>query len=211
MRIQTDNGLFDIVFMATGAVLAVLLLRGLFLFATRKPFKVTAGLFWGVTVTYGAGLIISNLMTPWQDLTPGTAKCSDEWCVTVDSVSTTPIPGYAPKGHLVVASVRVFSEARGRTQRGSSPAIYLIDAKGVRHAPSPQAQAALADAFGPQPPLNTQIAPGEAVVTLQAFDTAGTSPTARILIEEEPGITRLILFNEAGYFSGKSVFVVPMH
>jgi hypothetical protein len=209
MHIQTDNGLGDLMFIGTSLAFFVLIIRIIYLIivgrSRRRPTYVISGLL-GVYIIL---LLATNLMTPWTNIAPGTGKCSDEWCATVSGASELPSLGhFRPKGRLIVVDVKIFSQSRGRTQKGSNPEIYLVDASGKWHPPSPEAQQALTHIDGPQPSLATAIAPGSSFNTRQAFEIpTGPSPI-RVLIAENPGITKLIPFNEAGFLSGKAVFLV---
>jgi len=209
MRVQTDNGLGDLIFVVTAAILLILLIRLGWLILRRRKSGVTLSLFAATVFVYAGALVITGLMAPETDVAPGTAKCSDEWCVTVTGATQQAAIGdFKPAGRLIIVDVQVSSESRGRAQRGSNPAIWLIDDSGAFHAPSAAAQAALEKAAGPQPPLDELVPPGGVFTTRQAFDVARSRGPVRVLIEERPGITHFILFNEEAPFSGKTVFKV---
>ena len=211
MRIQTDNGLGDLIFIACVLVLALLLLRGLYLLIRRRSATGTFAWIVVLVAVYAGALVVSGVMTKPVLVPAGTAKCSDEWCVTVDGATTYPsLPGLQPTQHVVVVRVRAFSEAARRAQRGSDPQIALVGADGTTAGPDAAAQAAVEKRFGAQPPLDTPIAPHESFVTLQAVVVAHTPSHVVVKLGERPWITRIILFNDNSLFAGGTLFSVDV-
>lgn len=211
MRIQTDNGFGDLIFLGVAVVLIALSLRVLYLVLRRKRIAKTLAVGLAVAGAYGATLIVSGVLTPQSLAPPGTAKCSDEWCVTVESAKVfPPIAGYVPQGRLVVISIRVFSESRGRTQHGSNPVIYVLTEDGRQYRPSAMAQAAVDRSLGAQPPMTKDVVAGESFVTQIAFELPAAADRLRVNVAEQPWITKLILFNDNAIFSGGTLFEVPV-
>ena len=207
IRVQTDSGVGDLIFLAVALVLVVLSVRAIYLAIRRRPFARTLAVGGTVLCGYAAVLVVSGLLTPQTLLPPGAAKCSDEWCVSVNGAkSHSPIAGYTTQGRLVAIAVRVFSEARGRSQRGSNPAIYVLDEDGRRYLPSPVAQAALDQSLGPQPPLTKRVGAGESFLTEIAFDLPVSIRRLRVNVAEQPWITRIVLFNDNSLFAGGTFF-----
>lgn len=209
MRVQTDNGLADMLFIGGVFFAALLVVRLVYGLVRRKPIRFTLISLGAVLGLYALALVLAGRMTSENVVPVGTLKCSDEWCVTVEGAVAAKSVGKAVStGQFVVVTVRMSSEARGQTQKGSSPQIELITEGNRRYAPSVAAQRALETIAGKQPPLSSQVQPGGQVTTLQAFDIPGNARDLRVFVGERPWITRVILFNENSFFAGQTVFRV---
>jgi hypothetical protein len=111
---------------------------------------------------------------------------------------------------VVAIQVRVSSESRGRTQHGSSPAIFVLTEDGRRHFPSAAAQTTLERSLGPQPPLIRNVDPGESFKVLVAFDLPASTHRLRVDIAERPWITKLMLFDDNSLLAGRTRFEVML-
>ncbi len=211
MRIQTNNGLGDLIFLTMSLVVIGLCVRALWLAFHRRRAIKTVALILALVGGYGKALVVTGLMTPTRLVPAGTVKCSDEWCASVEGATEfTPTSAYSPKGRLVAVRVRISSEARARTQSGSNPVIYIATKDGQRYYPSAGAQAAVTQAFGVQPELTRPVAAGDSFVTLIAFDLPSSAHRFRVNIGERPWITKVILFNDNSLLAGGTLFDVEL-
>ncbi len=207
MRIQTNNGLGDLIFLTMALIVIGLCVRALWLAFHRKTVALILALVGG----YGKALVATGLMTPTRLVPAGTVKCSDEWCASVEGATEfTPTSAYSPKGRLVAVRVRISSEARARTQSGSNPVIYIETKDGQRYYPSAGAQAVLTQAVGAQPELTRPVAAGDSFVTLIAFDLPPSAQRFRVNVGERPWITKVILFNDNSLLAGGTMFDVEL-
>ena len=87
---------------------------------------------------------------------PGDPWCFDDWCLTVESVRSTP----GPTENSYQVGLRVFSRARRVSQRAKGAWIYLIDEHGHRYSPQPDPSAV---------PLDVMLQPGESITTSRLF------------------------------------------
>jgi hypothetical protein len=162
-----------------------------------------------IAIVYFATVLISGILTSESVVPPGSVKCFDDWCVTVtDSVEYGGFGESSPSGRFVVVDVKVFGDAKRVVQKGSNPHIYLLDEKGRRYGVIEKTQAAFERMAGSQPPLTTPVAPGESFTARKAFDVPKDCGNLRVLVTEQPWITKIVLFNENSFFSGKTVFSI---
>ena len=118
------------------------------------------------TAAYLAIVAVVGLVSPQRIVAIGADKCSDDWCIAVDSVT------HGPDGAQIryIVSIRVSSRARRIVQREHGVVVYLRDAAGQRFDPLPDPKAV---------PFDTLLHPGESiraprqfVVPVQATDLA---------------------------------------
>jgi len=150
--------LFDLLFLCGAlATLVSLAAAGALALAGRRPasYRVLRGLGLMAVGYLGLGLAVSFLR-PQRVLSVGEPWCFDDWCLTVEGVSTTPVPA----GLTYTTDLRLSSRARGISQRARGAWIYLIDGRGRRYPPQADASAV---------PLDTLLGPGQSVTTSRSF------------------------------------------
>jgi hypothetical protein len=121
----------------------------------RRALKLLAYYSTGGILYVLLGLTVA-LLKPQHVLRAGDPWCFDDWCLTVEDV--TRAPNQADTRYQV--GLRVFSEARRVSQRAKGAWIYLIDERGRRFSPEPDASAV---------PLDIPLEPHESVVTSRTF------------------------------------------
>jgi hypothetical protein len=107
-------------------------------------------------VAYLAIVAIVGFLSPQRVLRVGDPWCFDDWCLTVQNVAQAPVP---PQVAYTV-SLRLYSQARGISQRAKGAWIYVVDEQGHRYAPEPYPSAT---------PLDVLLQPGESVTTTRTF------------------------------------------
>ena len=139
-----------------------------------------------------------------QAVALGTPVCFDDWCATVTRLDTPAVLATTrPQGHFLVVQLALANHARGIAQKPSAPRVHLLDGQGHRWAYSARAQQALQQVRGFQLPLDQRLALHQTVATQLAFDVPRQARNLRVLIEEGPFITQLLLPQD------QAVFPVP--
>src|SRR5579883_564363 len=107
-------------------VLGVLLGAGWFVYGVARGIPYwRAGLPLACALAvYGVLLLAGSATSSERHVPLGSSLCFDDWCVSVTGVQAASAAG---SERTVTADVRVFSEAKRVTQRGSGPRIFLID------------------------------------------------------------------------------------
>jgi hypothetical protein len=151
--------IFDLIFLASAlataitlAVAAILALRGRGARAFRvlRTYAICA-------VCYSGIALAADFSKSQRVIAVGTPWCFDDWCLQVDSAD------HAARGSKASYDIklRIFSTARGITQRANGAWIYLIDERGIRYEPN-------SDPSGV--PLTVKLGPGESVSTSRLFE-----------------------------------------
>ena len=141
-------------FLSLGAFLAAAIaaLRG------RRARSLTILRRWAIcAAVYLIVLIAVSVVSPRRILNIGESWCFDDWCLAVEKVERTPSNGKVS----VKTTLRIFSEARGVTQRAKGAWIYVVDEKGNRYAPVADPAAV---------PLDVLLRPGESVSASRVFE-----------------------------------------
>jgi hypothetical protein len=125
-------------------------------------------------IYFGIVCIVS-VATPRKILNVGDPLCSDDWCISVESVKR------VPENSAVVFDVtlRLFSRARRVAQRENHVAVYLTDDQGHRFDPIPQKSAM---------PFDILLQPGESVTTNRFFRLPADARGVGAVITRENGI-----------------------
>lgn len=150
--------IFDLLFLALVVTSLVTLIAALVIAIRGRSARAIAILrrFAMCAAVYIAIVAIVGLVKPQRVLNVGDPWCFDDWCLSVEHVSSTPEP---PQVEYEV-SLRIFSRARRVSQRALGAWIYLVDAQGNRYAPLPDPNAV---------PLDIRLAAGESVDTFRRF------------------------------------------
>src|SRR5579862_9783978 len=125
--------IFDLLFLTLVAVSLVTLLTAL-VNAIRGRRSQALGILRRVAIgaaAYISIVAIVGLLKPQRVLNIGDPWCFDDWCLSVENVTSTPSP---PQVTCDV-SLRIFSRARRVSQRALGAWIYLVDARGNRYTP----------------------------------------------------------------------------
>jgi hypothetical protein len=154
--------IFDLLFLACVFATAITLTLAV-IFALRgrgaKALRIVRAYGIGA-VAYLAIALGVDFFKPQRVLAVGAPWCLDDWCLQVESASR------ATDGPKVTYDIklRIFSTARGITQRANGAWLYLIDERGHRYAAN----------FDPSAvPLTVQLGPGQSVTTSQKFEVPG--------------------------------------
>ena len=192
--------IFDLLFLAllltsviTLITAAVAALRGRRQNARKILLRLAAS-----AAVYVAIVGIVGLLSPQRVLAVGDPWCFDDWCLSVEKAVSRPEP---PRVTWTV-SLRLFSRARRVSQRALYAWIYLVDDRGNRYAPEPDASAV---------PLDVRLGPGESVETSRVFQVpAGTGPLGLITGHGGAGfITTFIIADSSSLFHKRTMVRLP--
>jgi hypothetical protein len=150
-----------------------------------------------VGAAYATLLFLGSAVSKERRVPLGTRLCFDDWCATVTHVRNA--PPAAGNVRTVTAAVRVSSDAKRVTQRGSDPHVYFIDDRGTwytGHIP----QGAL--------PFDHAIGPGESYETRVEAEVPSVSTIVAIRVWEGGWIDRLAPFDEESPFHRKTFYAV---
>ncbi len=181
---------FDLIFLAFALVTAVMLASAAIL-ALRgrgaRAFRVLRT--YGICAVCYSGIALAvDFLKPQRVIAVGTPWCFDDWCLQVDSA------GQAAHGSTASYDIklRIFSTARGVTQRANGAWIYLIDKRGVRYS---------ANSDPSSVPLAVKLRPGESVSTSRLFEVPADVGTLGLITGHGGpycGAMSLLIIGEGG-------------
>lgn len=134
-------------------------------------------------LTYFAIALAVDFVKPQRVIAVGEPWCFDDWCLQVENID------HAPTGSKVsyVAQLRIYSTARGISQRALGAWIYLIDERGRRY-PANRDPAAT--------PLTVELGPGQSVTTERVFEVPADARVAGLIT------------GHGGAYCGWSLFII---
>lgn len=163
--------IFDLVFIAVFFATVVTLAMAAFAAVRGRRARALATLrgFGVFAVVYLGIVILVSLTTPRRVLNVGDDQCSDDWCIAVADVKRTPanaVVSYA-------VTLRVSSRARRVAQSEGGVSVYLIDDRGRRYDPVPDAAAVA---------LSVMLQPRESVSTTRVFELPTDAHDAGLVV-----------------------------
>jgi len=165
--------LFDLLFLALMAVVAVTAGRVLYLLIRRRfrpAGKASIRLLLFVAV-YMFVLLGFSIAEPQKEVPIGTPQCFDDWCIAVQQVTRQDAIGASrANGTFWIATVSVSSRAKGRPQRETDVRVYLTDDGGRQFDVSPAGQRALEQQGLAGMPPTSFVPAGGSIESRLAFD-----------------------------------------
>jgi hypothetical protein len=152
---------FDLLFLLS-ALATVVMVVAAAICLLRGRHRRALGIFKILAVcvaSYCALAVATDLLRPQRSIAAGEPWCFDDWCLQVESFT------HASAGPTVryTTQLRIFSTARGISQRAAGAWIYLIDKEGRRYPPNADPTAT---------PLTVRLAPEQSISTSRSFDVA---------------------------------------
>jgi hypothetical protein len=196
--------LFLLTFLALLVLAITLVIKALRRKPIKSTLKIIGYMFGGYVVLWLIFYLISgNVTTPL-----GTDVCFDDWCAAITQIEKGPdlktkLPPPAADSMWVVLYVKMSNHARGIAQKPSEPRIHLIDDKGNYWAYSQKGQTAMEKVTGDLPDIGSRLALHQELATQLVFAIPADAKKVKVLIEEGPFITKLLLPQD------EQVFDVP--
>jgi hypothetical protein len=150
--------IFDLLFLLAALSLLIALVTAAVLAIRGKLDRARAiGRRIGIaTATYFAAIVVVSIASPRQVTPIGVPQCFDDWCITALRVEHQ----RAGVDDSLRVALQLSSRARGISQGERDVRVYLIDDRGRRYLPAPEAGAT---------PLSTQIPPEGSVAASRLF------------------------------------------
>jgi hypothetical protein len=196
--------LFLLTFISLLVLFIILIIKVL----RRKPHKRTLKTMAFIICAYAALWFVTYLKSSYTIIPLGTDICFDDWCVTVTSVEKgqdlpEQLLHVSPDSVYIVLHVTMSNHARGITQKPSEPRIHLVDEQRHYWGPSLKGTEAFEKIIGKQVSIAQKLELHESLQTQVVFAIPANARSVKILIEEGPFITKLLLPED------QQVFVIP--
>src|SRR5882762_8021245 len=119
---------------------------------------------------------VVHFLLPLRVLSIGDAQCSDDWCITVESVKRPPAAGAEIYYDV---NFRISSSAHRVVQREKGLTTYLIDGRGRRFDPAPEMS---------HVPLDVLLEPDQTVTAIRTFRIPADAHQLSLVVAHEGGI-----------------------
>ena len=167
----------------------------------HKSIKSTVRFLLLVLGAYGLLWLFFYLISAEVNVPPGTDICFDDWCATMSKAERQQTIGDKKSiGQFIILHIRLSNHARGIAQKPSEPRIHILDDKGNSYPYSPIGQQALESISGKQVPIDEKLELHQSLETKLVFDIPENAVGLKVLIEEGPFITRLLLRSDNKVF-----------
>jgi hypothetical protein len=128
----------------------------------------------------------------------GTDVCFDDWCATITQAENGPLVQkrfslLSADSTYIIIHITMSNHARGIAQKPSEPRIHILDAKNSAWPYSMAGQGILEKVDGKQAPLDSRLELHQSIETKFVFAVPASSKGLKILVEEGPFITKLLL------------------
>lgn len=188
--------IFDLLFIVlvlTSAATLMTALVAAFRGQGRRSLRIVARL--GVcAAVYVTVVAVVALFAPQRVIAVGDSWCFDDWCLSVQKVTRTAAADRASYRVSLVIS----SRARRVSQRAKGAWIYLIDGRGNRYAPEPDSA---------EIPLDTRLAPGEAVKTSRVFNLPADARQIGLVTGHGPCCIATFIIGDPGSLFHKRTYI----
>jgi hypothetical protein len=187
-----------LLFLLTFLTLLVMVIRLIVKAIRRKPLKQTLKVMGIIAGGYLILWTVFYFISSFTTVPLGTDVCFDDWCATVTKIEKGPaikigLPSSPPDSAWMVLHIKMSNHARGIAQKPSEPRIHLIDGKGNYWAYSVRGQRQLENKTGKQPEIGSKLMLGESLETQLVYMVPAGTTGIKVLIEEGPFITKLLL------------------
>ena len=167
----------------------------------KRPVLKTAKILLAVVTVYVFLWAMFYFKATQQTVPLFTDICFDDWCVTVTSYEKTEkIGNQAPFGQFVILTIIMKNKARRVAQKPSEPRVRIIDDNSNSWTTSIVGQQALENIQGHLFPIDHRLELNQSLETKLVFDVPKNAYNLKILIEEGPFITKLLLRSDNKVF-----------
>lgn len=182
------------IFFATILTIIILLIRIFIKAVSHKNILALVRLLTMVLLSYCVLWAIFYFISSNNAISPGTDICFDDWCATVTKIERlTTLGNQNAKGLFIILHIKMSNHARGIVQKPSEPRVHIIDDKGHSFTFSKQGQNAIENLQGRQIPIDLKLGSHQTLETNLVFDIPQYAKNCKVLIEEGPFITKLLL------------------
>lgn len=204
--------LSDLFLLFSAALVALGLLGLLFALLTRR-WALLRRLALGMALyvgLYAVLLVGVSLLSPQRILRVGEPHCFDDWCVAVEQARAQGVIGTAAaNGTFYLVTVRVSNQARGRSQRETGAAVFVLDEAGTRYAPDARGEQALQAAGGAGQPMDSTMAVGGSFLHTAVFDLPAGHRAASAGISHGPFPRAIIIGGDESWLHRPTIVPLP--
>ncbi len=188
----------ELLLLLTLVTIIVLFLRIVVNAVRHKPIKKTGITLGIIVVAYTLLWLLFSVLSTDRIVPYGTDLCFDDWCASITATEKVASIGQGQdevhaKGSFVILHVSMSNHAREIAQTPSEPRIHIIDGRGHSWSVSEAGQKALERSTGKQTDLAAHLELQQSLETQMVFDIPADAKEPKILIEEGPFITNLVL------------------
>ena len=190
-----------LIFIATILTIIILTIRILIKSVRRKSILTSVRLLAIVLLIYCVLWTIFYYISSTKAISLGTDICFDDWCATVTKIERLPTLGNVKaNGLFIILHIKMSNKAKGIAQKPSEPRVHIIDDKGHSWTFSKQGQIAIDNLRGRQIPIDQKLELHQSLETNLVFDIPLDAKNCKVLIEEGPFITKVLLHDDNKVF-----------
>jgi hypothetical protein len=187
-----------IILFATIITLLVFIIRMIIKIISHKNIAFTIRAIIIIIMSYFLLWIIFYCSAGDKPVALGSDICFDDWCATVTKIESPLFLGNGdelikPFGQFIILQVKMSNYAKGIAQKPSEPRVHIIDGQGHSWAFSQRGQQTLEKSNGKQIPIDERLELHQSLQTQLVFDVPKDAKKLKVLIEEGPFITKLLL------------------
>lgn len=183
-----------LIFFATILTIIIQTIRIIIKAVRQKNILTSVRLLAIVLLSYSVLWTVFYFISSNKAISLGTDICFDDWCATVTKIDRVPTLGNEKaKGLFIILHIKMSNQARGIAQKPSEPRVHIIDDKGHSWTLSKQGQNAIKNLQGRQIPIDQKLELHQSLETNLVFDIPQNAKNCKVLIEEGPFITKLLL------------------
>ena len=190
-----------LVFFVTIMTIIILTIKTIIKAIKHKSILTSVRLLAAVILTYVVLWTIFYFISSNKTISLGTDICFDDWCATVTKIERQPAIGNErANGQFIILHIKMSNQARGIAQKPSEPRVHIIDDKGHSWTFSKQGQIAIDNLRGRQIPIDQKLELHQSLETNLVFDIPLDAKNCKVLIEEGPFITKVLLHDDNKVF-----------
>jgi hypothetical protein len=195
-----------LIFLGTVIVILVFLIRIAIRIFRKESIASDSKVLLAIVLSYSFLWVVFHFISSYNVIQPGTYICFDDWCATIVKIEKSNNLAYENQelyahGQFIILHIKMSNHARGIAQKPSEPRIHIVDDNGNYWMYSDEAQVFLEKIVGKQIPLDARLELNQTLETKLVFDIPKNKNNLKVLIEEGPFITRLLISENKEVFS----------
>jgi hypothetical protein len=196
-----------LVFLLTFFTLLILFVITIAKAIKRRPIMPTTKKMAFIIAGYLVLWVMFYITSSYVIVPLGTDVCFDDWCATITQTENGPLvqkrfSSLSADSTYIIIHITMSNHARGIAQKPSEPRIHILDAKNHAWPRSIAGQGILEKVESKQSPLDSRLELHQSIETKLVFAVPASSKGLKVLIEEGPFITKLLLH------ASQEVFIV---